>query len=126
MTRSVLSEPFKAGPVGQRFGVIDYDGTNKTFYKPVDLDDPRVLIKGGLDPSESDPRFHQQMVYAVASETLQRFENALGRRVPWARFGKSGAAGDETAHKTLAARHVLFLFPHAMAEANAFYSRDAQ
>jgi hypothetical protein len=38
---------------------------------------------GGLDPSESDPRFHQQMVYAVASETLQRFEYALGRRIRW-------------------------------------------
>ena len=91
MTASVLYEPLKPGPVGQRFAVVDYDGANKTFYKPVDLDDPRVLIKGGFDPTESDPRFHQQMVYAVASETLQRFEHALGRRIPWRRFrGKRG------------------------------------
>src|SRR5262245_55202466 len=62
MTVSVRYEKLTPGPVGDRFAVIDYDGGNKTFYKPVDLDDPKLLIKGGLSPSESDPRFHQQMV----------------------------------------------------------------
>ena len=33
----------------------------------------------GLDPLESDPRFHQQMVYAVAMKVLENFEEALGR-----------------------------------------------
>ena len=36
-------------------------------------------MQGGLDPSESDPRFHQQMVYAVAMKTLENFDRALGR-----------------------------------------------
>ena len=83
MTASVRYEELKPGPVGERFAVIDYDGTSKTFYTPVDLDDPKLLVAGGLAPSETDPRFHQQMVYAVASETLQRFESALGRRIHW-------------------------------------------
>jgi hypothetical protein len=67
------------------------------------------------------------MVYAVASETLQRFEVALGRRVHWARFDKRArerSTGYD--HVVADAHNVLCLFPHAMAEANAFYSRDAQ
>ena len=81
MTLTIRYEKLAPGPVGDRFAVIDYDGAQKTYYAPVDLDDPAILIENGLDPSEVDPRFHQQMVYAVASETLERFEAALGRRV---------------------------------------------
>jgi hypothetical protein len=134
MVTIVLYEDLKPGPVGERFAVIDYDASQKVYYEAVDLDDPRIAMRQGLDPSESDPRFHQQMVYAVASETLQRFEVALGRRVPWARFdkpeegpksaAKSGAKGKTS--PAAAARNILCLFPHAMAEANAFYSRAAQ
>jgi hypothetical protein len=123
----VQFEELKPGPVGERFGVVDYDATEKVYYGSIDLEDPRIIMRDGLDPSESDPRFHQQMVYAVASETLQRFEVALGRRVHWARFEKRNREGDTGARDTAyAARTILFLFPHAMAEANAFYSRDAQ
>ena len=86
MTALVRYEQLQAGPVGARFAVIDYDGSARTYYAPVDLDDPKLLIGGGLAPSETDPRFHQQMVYAVASETLQRFESALGRQVHWRRI----------------------------------------
>jgi hypothetical protein len=121
MTASVRYEPLKPGPVGARFAVIDYDGTNKTFYGPVNLEDPRVMIGGGLAPSESDPRFHQQMVYAVASETLQRFEYALGRRIHWRGTRRTG----ETAPMPRGAARCLNLFPHAMCQANAFYSPEA-
>ncbi|MBK7600326.1 MAG: hypothetical protein IPJ07_18135 [Acidobacteria bacterium] len=76
-------EKLLPGPIGERIAVIDYDGANKVYYKPVDLDDPGLLIRSGLDPSESDPWFHQQMVYAVASETIQRFETVLGRHIHW-------------------------------------------
>src|SRR5579872_1127817 len=81
MIAAVSYEELEPGPVGERFAVIDYDGAQRVFYRPVNLEDPKLLMKNGLSPSESDPRFHQQMVYAVASETLQRFEYALGRRV---------------------------------------------
>lgn len=122
MTAAVRFELLKKGPVGERFAVIDYDGTHKRYYQPVDLDDPDILIRGGLDPSQADPRFHQQMVYAVASETLQRFEYALGRRVHW-RGSQRVAGGADAVPRGAATR--LNLFPHAMYEANAFYSPEA-
>ena len=115
----VRYEKLKPGPVGTRFAVVDYDGSAKSFYKPVDLDDPNLLLREGLDPTESDPRFHQQMVYAVASETLERFEAALGRRIHWA------LPMDEPGKDVPAHRNRLYLYPHAMAEANAFYSPEA-
>ena len=59
MTIEVKYEKLLPGPIGQKVAVIDYDGPNQVFYKPVDLDDPALLIRGGLSPSESDPRFHQ-------------------------------------------------------------------
>ena len=116
MTINVRYESLAPGPVGKYLSVIDYDATNNCYYRPVDLDDPGVLIRSGLDPAESDPQFHQQMVYAVASETIRRFEMALGRSIRWsfARWVRSGEAADKC----------LRIFPHAMQEANAFYSRD--
>jgi hypothetical protein len=63
----------------RRIRVVDWDATTGRYYAPVNLDDPRILVRGGLDPDESDPRFHQQMVYAVAMTTIQHFQRALGR-----------------------------------------------
>ncbi|HEX3549013.1 MAG TPA: hypothetical protein VHT53_01475 [Candidatus Elarobacter sp.] len=111
----VRYEPLRPGPVGERFAVVDYDGSTGGYYVPVDLDDPAILLRRGLDPTEADPRFHQQMVYAVASETLNRFEVALGRRVHWRR-PRSHRAG---------VPNRLYLFPHGILQANAFYSPDA-
>jgi hypothetical protein len=116
MTVNVRYEPLRPGPLGKYLEVHDYDATNKCYYRPVDLDDPGVLIRSGLDPAESDPRFHQQMVYAVASETIRRFEFALGRPINWS-FTQRGW-GDP------AQRQRLRIFPHAMQEANAYYSRQ--
>lgn len=116
MSVEIGYEKLAAGPIGSRFAVVDYDGAQKLYYDAVDLDDPAILIQGGLDPSEVDPRFHQQMVYAVASETLERFEAALGRRVHWRiPQGKDG----QDIHR---APNRLYLHPHAMQQANAFYS----
>jgi hypothetical protein len=116
MTVATRYEPLLPGPVGKHLAVIDYDATNKRYYYPVDLEDPAVLIRGGLDPSEADPQFHQQMAYAVASETIRRFERALGRTIRWS-FARWGRAGD-------AKRDQLRIHPHAIQEANAYYSRD--
>jgi hypothetical protein len=115
MTVDVRYEPLRPGPVGKYVAVIDYDASNDSYYAPVDLDDPDVLIRGGLDPSESDPCFHQQMVYAVASETIRRFEFALGRKPKWG--FRAGRRDDPNRDK-------LRIFPHAMQEANAYYDRD--
>ncbi len=86
--------------------IIDYDASNDCYYPPINLDNPAVLISGGLEPSESDPRTHQQMVYAVIRQTMERFRFALGRNPKW----QDGST--------------LRVLPHAMQEANAFYSRD--
>src|SRR5262249_46292516 len=92
LTLNVPYEKLEPGPIGRYLAVIDYDSSNDRQYRPVDLNTPEILIQGGLEPSESDPRFHQQMVYAVASETIQRFRHALGRDIRWG-FRQSGKAG---------------------------------
>ena len=81
MTVHVPWEKLAPGPTGRKIGVVDYDGVNKCYYPPVDLDDPLLLTQDGLEPSESDPRFHQQMVYAISMTTIRNFERALGRSV---------------------------------------------
>ena len=120
----------KPGPVGKKIAIVDYDGANKRYYPPIDLNDLRILARDGLDPSESDPRFHQQMVYAVASETIERFEEALGRTIHWRRADRprgdgKRSDGTTTWRKTDNIR-TLMLFPHAMVQANAFYSPQAK
>ncbi|HEX7151611.1 MAG TPA: hypothetical protein VF618_09005 [Thermoanaerobaculia bacterium] len=112
MTVRVKYEDLEQRLEGQQIHVIDFDATNNLYYKPVDLNSPAALVEGGLAPSESDPRFHQQMVYAVAMETINIFERALGRDIL---FRFQDAAGS---------RNVLRIFPHAMYEPNAYYSRE--
>jgi hypothetical protein len=127
MTLEVKYEHLLPGPIGERVAVIDYDGENKRFYKPIDLENPSLLIRSGLSPSESDPRFHQQMVYAVASETIQNFEAALGRRIRWRLDeripGPDGKFPPGTGDGDI---RRLNLYPHAMVSANAAYSPSAK
>ena len=113
MTVAVPYEKLRPGPVGKVIAVVDYDASNRCYYEPVDLDHPSVAISGGLQPSESDPRFHQQMVYAVASETVRRCEFALGRPIRWR--ARPGSKRDDPFHGKLR------IFPHAFQQANAFY-----
>jgi hypothetical protein len=106
-------EPVTAGPSGRELVVIDHDPVANASYLPVDLEHPAVLAERGLAPSVSDPRFHQQMVYAVASKTMLEFRRALGRRTRWA----------FNTRPHLQPRR-LQLFPHGLHDQNAFYSRD--
>jgi hypothetical protein len=126
VTVQVPWEPLYPGPTGRKIAVIDYDATNQCYYPPIDLDDPRLLANDGLNPTEADPRFHQQMVYAIASRTIQMFEVALGRQIHWRRADRFGdsADNDDALGKSDGIR-VLKLFPHAMQEANAYYSPQA-
>jgi len=111
VTIEVPWEDLKPGPQGQYLHIVDYDATAKKYYSPVDLGDPHVLARDGLDPSESDPRFHQQTVYAVVSATLERFRHALGRYVK--PHGASRVKGRVPP---------LMIYPHGVQEANAYYS----
>jgi hypothetical protein len=129
MTMNVKWEDLEPGPVGRKIAVVDYDAANDLYYPPVDLNDPRILARSGLDPTESDPRFHQQMVYAVASETIDRFEQALGRKIHWRRADRPPGSDDASSGKLLHKTHDIWrlnLFPHAMIQANAFYSPEAK
>jgi len=127
MQLDVRYRPVKPGPVDattahNRVAVIDYDDSRKKYYRPVDLDEPGILISNGLPPSETDPRFHQQMVYAVASDTIEQFELALGRRIHWRRAERSLNAPKGWLPDDILS---LNLYPHAIHQANAFYSPEA-
>lgn len=94
------------GPVGDLVQVVDYDAYRDTWFRPVDLNDPFILAQQGLTPSESDPKSHQQIVYAVAMSVIERFERFGGRRFRW--LGKDRLA----------------LVPHAFEGRNAFFDPD--
>jgi len=110
-------DSLELGPVDDYLEVVDYDPASQAFYAPVDLNNEHLLAQDGLPPSEGNPQFHQQMVYAVARTTIGHFERALGRRALWSpRLVKvNGNLKDEfTEH--------LRIYPHALREANAYYS----
>jgi hypothetical protein len=103
------------GPVGEYLEVVDYDPASRCFYDPVSLNDSHLLGQDGLPPSEGNPQFHQQMVYAVAMTIIQQFERALGRRALWSPRRASENDPEEYVPR-------LRIYPHAVREANAFYS----
>ena len=107
------NQGLQAGPIGEYLEVIDYDPTVGKSYKPVDLNDAYILAQDGLDPSEGNPQFHQQMVYAVAMTTISNFERALGRKILWADTWDNGTKKNVPR---------LRIYPHALREANAYYS----
>ena len=106
------AERLERGPKGFRVHVIDFDASTNTLYSPrstqLDLD-PYAGVTD-IHQLVGDPHFHQQNVYAIVMATLQAFEGALGRRVPWG----------------FKAGHQIKVAPHAFLDANAFYSRDAE
>ncbi|MBL0357071.1 MAG: hypothetical protein IPP72_09385 [Chitinophagaceae bacterium] len=76
-------ENLAPGPEGEYVKVIDRDPGSDAVYKAVDLNSKEILACNGLTPSVSNPQFHQQMVYAVAMNTITNFEKAIGRKVMW-------------------------------------------
>ncbi|HWL41084.1 MAG TPA: hypothetical protein VNO75_12695 [Gemmatimonadaceae bacterium] len=112
-------EPLEPGPIGRYLEVIDYDPAAKCFYAPVNLDDPHLLAQDGMRPSEGTPQFHQQMCYAVAQTTISNFERALGRVTLWSP-GPPLDAGQRYDDSHFVPR--LRIYPHALREANAYYS----
>ena len=108
------------GPVGEYLEVVDFDPASGCFYAPLDLNHASVLAQNGLAPSEGNPQFHQQMVYAAAMTTIDRFERALGRKAFWADHWQPdrSVASDEQFVRRLR------IYPHALRMANAYYSRN--
>jgi hypothetical protein len=121
------------GPVGEYLEVLDYDPASQAWYEPVDLNDPHLLAQDGLAPSAGNPKFHQQMVYAVAMTTIKNFERALGRPAMWAlRRRKISPLAEKWKTKrriTIEEQRSLWverlrIYPHALREANAYYSPE--
>jgi hypothetical protein len=109
-------ESLEPGPVGEYLEVIDYNSSERQQQSPVDLNNKYVLARAGLDPSEGNPQFHQQMTYAVAMTTIENFERALGRPVLWA-----GIDGNPPGTPLKFVQR-LRVYPHAMEQQNAYYS----
>lgn len=107
-------EPLKSGPTGAVMEVCN-SGPDGESWGMADLEDPHVIMRDGYKPSLSDPRFHQQMVYAVAMATYEKFRKALGRQVAWP-FLCCRDDGDGE-------RNRLRLRPHGACEPNAWYNR---
>jgi hypothetical protein len=118
-----IAHDLQPGPVGEYLEIIDFDPASGCFYDPVDLNEPSVLGQDGLPPSDGDPQFHQQMVYAVCMNTIANFERAMGRRVMWSpRVLPSGeqASGEQTPQPRDKFVRRLRVYPHGMRMANAF------
>ena len=109
------------GPVGEYLEVIDVDPSSRCCYAPVDLNDPNIIIRDGLPPSEANPQFHQQMVYAVAMNTIEHFERALGRAALWAPQQIRNEKGEVTTEHYV---QRLRIYPHALRTQNAYYSPE--
>ncbi|HEX2732288.1 MAG TPA: hypothetical protein VHM70_11800 [Polyangiaceae bacterium] len=118
MFEAPWEQDLKPGPIGEYLEVVDYDPASGCWYEPVDLNDVQVVAQDGLAPSEGNPQFHQQMVYAVAMNTIANFEQALGRQVFWsATYDPHLPKGKRD---TFVQR--LRIYPHALRAANAYYS----
>ncbi|MCV9936873.1 S8 family serine peptidase [Boseaceae bacterium BT-24-1] len=118
------------GPVGEYIEVIDIDPSSNCCYEPVDLDNRNVLAQDGVPPNVDDPKFHQQMVYAVAMMTIDRFERALGRPMLWQTdrywekpMRRRPQPGSIEAYEEGYVPR-LRIYPHALRAANAYYSPD--
>jgi hypothetical protein len=112
MLRATVPVPaarLEPGPRSHRFQVIDYDATARVLLPPATLAEPDSFWERSDAALLSDPVFHAQNTYAIAARTLAVFESAIGRRLNWGFLG-----------------HELYLVPHAMAEANAYYADDVR
>jgi hypothetical protein len=117
-------ETLAPGPIGEYLEVMDFDPASKTWYEPVDLREERVASQHGLTPSEGNPQFHQQFVYAVGMKTIQHFERALGRKVVWyPRILRPRQDADDVRDVRWPREYVprLRIYPHALRDANAYY-----
>ena len=62
-------EKLEPGPIGSLFAVNSLGAPEELQAEALNLDDPHLLLSGGLSPTPTNGRFHMQMVYAVCSLT---------------------------------------------------------
>ena len=112
-TVNVPYEKLEPGPIGSLFAVNSQGAPDELQAAALDLDDPFLLLSGGVSPTPTNGRFHMQMVYAVCSLTYAVFRRALGRDIAWA----TNAPADGPLR--------LVVKPFAFVGTNAGYSREA-
>ena len=78
---------------------------------PLNLEDPTLLLQGGLKPTTGNPQFAGQMIYAVCQQVWLTFARALGRNPTW---------GPWILKRTKDNRQLL-VEPFAEKDANAYY-----
>ena len=98
---------------GSVFEIWMQDAEGRLLAAPL-LDEPHQLLQDGYLPSETNPRFHAQMVYAVASQVHAAFRHALGREPGWSFERGEGAEATR-----------LRVFPLGTDEENAWYDPGA-
>lgn len=111
---AVVNVPYERlddGPCGFFFKVDNATEGGKPSHPPLNLNDPNILINNGINPSTSDERFHEQMVYAVCSVIHTSFRKALGRQIVWG-FNKTSD------------RKQLLIKPRAFQKNNSHYDRE--
>jgi hypothetical protein len=111
-TLKVPWEPAAPGPGGRLFVVRDIHGPTGRVFAPIDLDERDVISGQGLTPTTTDPRFAQQMTYAVAMTTYELFWLALGRLPEFAPVVRDKGDGR------------IEIRPHYDLEDNAYYLPD--
>jgi subtilase family protein len=125
VNETTLSVPWEKelnpGPVGDYLEVVDVDPASGKVYDPVDLNHQDILAQDGLTPSEGNPKFHQQMVYAVGMNVITHFEQALGRVALWAPHWEKHADHNGGEYREVPR---LRIYPHALRTQNAYYSPE--
>jgi len=110
-------EELSPGPCGEYLEIVDDDDHGCRRYAPLDLDDPALLSQAGLTPSDGNPQFRYQMIYAVGMDLIRDVETALGRRVQWRPHRGHDGSGPRY-------RGRLVMRPHAFVGLDATYVRD--
>ena len=112
-----------AGPVGEYLEVVDRDPASGCFYEPVDLNHPHLLAEGRADAVRKQSAVPPADGVRGGDAHHPAFRAALGRVALWSprRQQVRDAAGASTWRDEEFVQR-LRIYPHALREANAYYS----
>ena len=94
--RGALGEGPEAGPGRRISRGHRHRSARRLRLRPGRSQSSALLAQSGYTPSEGNPQFHQQMVYAVAMTTIGHFETRLGRDALWAPRDRHDETGERT------------------------------
>ncbi len=102
--------------------MVDRDPASKAYYAPVDLNDPHLLAQDGLAPVRVEPAVPP--ADGVRGGHAHHPHLRAGPRPAGPLVAASGGASDDTGGAWKDEEYVqrLRIYPHALREANAYYS----